>query len=385
MSRFAIAKERLLDDLEGVIADVYGSNARAKDRRRAGWNIANPFRAGAEARQMYVWLKGGRRGAWKDFVSGDKGDAIDLVAFGLSGAVTAESRLAAVDWLQERFGLRQMDPQQREAMAKAAADRRARREAEELHAQKAQRERCRKMFYSCQETIAGTPIEAYLADRRIDLAAVPHLTRSFRFHPACEYWHFATYGEGGRKLKDGPTFPALVSAMVSADGSLNALHLTYLSAAGAGKADLAPFALARGLDPRDFSAKQFKGDVGGFIIRVTNGPSGLSAEKAAEAEKVGLVGITEGIEDALSAAIAEPSLRMWAAGSLSGLLAVPDHACASGYLIFKDNDWGKPQAAATFNRAVARMRRFGKPVEVLAMPADWGKDVNDALRNEGEA
>jgi hypothetical protein len=67
--------------------------------------VTNKWRAGASIDQMTVWRDGGRRGAWKDFVSGEKGDAIDLVAYGLTGIVTADSRMTALDWLEDRFGL----------------------------------------------------------------------------------------------------------------------------------------------------------------------------------------------------------------------------------------------------------------------------------------
>ncbi len=104
-------------------------------------------------------------------------------------------------------------------------------------------------------------------------------------------------------------------------------------------------------------------------------------EKAAEAGEAGPAGVSEGIEDALSAAVADPDLRMAAAGSLPNLLTVPDHAAASAYLVFRDNDWNKPQAVALFERALAHFKAFGKPVRAVAMPPSWGKDVNDAFRS----
>jgi hypothetical protein len=63
------------------------------------------------------------------------------------------------------------------------------------------------------------------------------------------------------------------------------------------------------------------GPVRGSVIRVARGPSNLKVEDAAEAPA--LVGITEGIEDALTMAIAGPEARVWAATSLSNLANVP--------------------------------------------------------------
>ena len=40
--------------------------------------------------------------------------------------------------------------------------------------------------------------------------------------------------------------------------------------------------------------------------------------------------------------------------------------------------------AGHYDRAIARLRAFRKPVEAIAMPPDWGKDVNDALNFKGD-
>ncbi|MBZ9856744.1 toprim domain-containing protein [Mesorhizobium sp. CA13] len=381
-SRFALVKDKLQGDIKSVIADVFGSiNANPRRRKRLRWALINPW-AGSKSANLHVYLTGARAGGWKDFTTGETGDIIDLVAFGKEGSVNPDSRMRVIEWAEDRYGIRKLDAATRAKMDKEAADRRDLAEKAAVESQAEQRDRVRKTFYACQAKILGTPVETYLATRGVVLADVPHITPAFRYRPDCEYWPLAPVDGEGQRLGRGPLFPAMVSAMVSGDGRLGALHLTFFDHDGLRKAPVQTLAAAQGLDPRDFSAKLFKGDVQGFVIRCTNGPSGLSAERAAEAGVAGICGITEGIEDALSAAVAHPALRMWAAGSLSGLLHVHDHPAVSAWIIFKDNDWGKPQAAALFDRAVARLRSFKKPVEVLAMPADWGKDVNDALNQE---
>lgn len=353
-SRFAIAKDRALGDLDSIVVDLLGGST--KHRRSGQWNVRNPFRPGSKESQMVVWLKGARRGGWCDFVSGEKGDVIDLVALGLEGLVDAETRKRAVEWLEDRYGLKNLTPETRKRIDAEAKTRRTVMEAKEATRRESNVTRARKMFFAAGPTIRGTLAETYLASRGIELSRVAHLVENtFRFSPAFEYW-----------LDDArPRLPAMLSAMVSDKGKIGACHITYLAADGRAKADVE-------------KAKLMWPETAGMMIRVTQGRSGLPLEQA----DAGLLGITEGIEDALSAAVADPDLRMWAAGSLSGLLYVPDHAAISGYLIFKDNDWGKPQATRLFNRAVARIRGFGKPVEVIAVPADWGKDINDALRGE---
>lgn len=357
MSRFSIVKDKILDDLESLVEELYRASRRPL--KGGTWNIVNPYRPKAKADQMVVWLRGGRRGAWKDFVSGEKGDAIDLVAFALAGSVTDLSRKMAVDFIEDRFGLREMDPARRRAMEMEAKSRRLANEAKELERREKSISRARRFFFSCGP-IAGTAAETYLASRGAPIDTIPNLGRSLRFRPDCEYW----------RLDGKPKLPAMISAMVDHAGQLCACHYTFLLPDGSGKAAV----------PK---AKMMFPETSGLVIRLTNGESGLSAEDAAEQDISGFCALCEGIEDGASIARANPELRVWPAGSLSGLLTVPDHKAVSGWLIFKDNDWGKPQATALFNRAVARIKSFGKPVEVIAMPASWGKDVNDAI-NGGE-
>jgi hypothetical protein len=103
---------------------------------------------------------------------------------------------------------------------------------------------------------------------------------------------------------------------------------------------------------KPLSAKLMFPETAGLFVPVTYGPSGKKHYEAAEGSD--FVGETEGIEDALSAALeqrrADPHARD--AGSLSGYLGSAGSArAARGYLLFRDNDWGKPQAAAQFDRA----------------------------------
>lgn len=357
MSRFAVAKERIVDDLEGLIAELF--SARQRDRRGSLWNVANPYRAKSKPEQMAIWLKPPRRGAWKDFVSGDKGDAIDLVAYGLEGHVSDESRIRAVDWIFDRYGLGTLSRADRVRIDVEARARRAAADINAVRDLEGRRNRARKMFFAGSERLAGTPIDAYLAGRGIDLLAVPNLTRAFRFQPRGEYW----------LDERRPVFPALLSAMVDGGGKLGAVHMTLIARDGRGKAPVE-------------KPKLMWPETSGLVIRIANGPSSMTPEQAAEAGIKGPCALLEGIEDGMSAALADPGLRVWSAGSLSGLGGVPDHAAVSAWIVFKDNDWGKRQAQAQFDRAIRHLKQFNKPVEVVSMPADWGKDVNDAITRQ---
>lgn len=379
-SRFAVAKDRVIDALDDIVPELFGSGRQQTVRYRGRWAVCNRWRGGAKIDQMTVWRDGGRRGAWKDFVSGEAGDAIDLVAFGIAGAVTQETRMQALEWIEDRFGIRNMSPEaQREIERQAQVRREAMQQAEAERNQSA-RDRARKFFFSCEAQILGTDVERYLAGRGIRLEAVPNLTTALRYCPAAEYWEGAQRDGEGRKIGQVPRFPAMIAMMVSPTaGKIGACHYTFLEPGGARKLDTAGRGYLRN-DGAPKSAKLMWPSSAGLLIPLTHGPSGLKASEAGAAGRADWWAITEGIEDGLSLAVSDARLRVFAAGSLSGLMGVPDHPSVRGYLVAKDNDWGKPQAQALFDRALARLRAFGKPVEELAMPADWGKDVNDALR-----
>lgn len=378
-SRFAVAKEHVVRSLDQVVPKLFGGKGRT--HAYAGrWAVVNPWRGGARLSQMTIWRTGARRGAWRDFVSDDRGDAIDLVAFALVGAVTRDSRMQALEWIEAEFGLKDMSPETRAKIGRDAKANAERLQQEEARTLKQRQDRARKFFYSCQPGLAGTAAEIYLASRSIRLEDVPHLGRSLRFHPACEYWMAAQRDGEGRKIGEVPRFPAIVSAMVSADGTLNVCHYTFLEPDGSAKLKTGARGYVDG-EGRPLSSKLMFPAGQGFVVRVTLGPSGLNCEDAAQRGIHDWVALCEGLEDSLSTAIGDPRLRVHMAGSLPGLLQVPDLECAKGYLVMQDNDWGKPQAQALFDRAIARLKSFGKPVATLAMPAEWGKDVNDALRS----
>lgn len=373
-SRFAVAKAVALDHLESLVIDLLGSNAPSNWKRGGGWNFLWPWRANAKPSQAILYLTGARRGGFVDFVSGTKGDVIDLVAVCKSGAINDDSRMDAVRWIEDRFGLRTMDPQARARMEAEAKAARIAMEAAEARRVKERRGRARRFFHSC-EPWEGTLVETYFRTARgFDLRAVPNLSHSIRFHPACEYWLGAPRDAAGKKAGRGPLLPAMITAMVDAKGHIGACHYTFLRPDGRDKAHAVPAGME---EPK---AKMMFPETAGLTMRLTHGPSGLTMDRAAEAGISGVLGVTEGIEDALSAALSDPDLRCCAAGSLAGYMTLHDHPAVSAFLLFRDNDWDNPQALAQFDKALARVRQFGKPVAACAMPAAWGKDINDALR-----
>lgn len=431
-SRFAVAKERALDALDDLVPELFGGG-KATRRMPQRWAVANKWRAKSDKGQMSVWRTGPRRGAWRDYAGGEKGDVIDLVAYGLQGSVTAETRMAALEWLEDRFGLRNLSPERQREISAAATARRAALEQQQAEQQLSDRDKVRKFFHGSEGEILGTPVETYLRGRGIPLEEVPNLTTAIRYRADCDYWMGAQRDGEGHKIGQVPRFPAMIAQMITPGGQHGACHYTFLEPDGASKlrtgrrgylvdpqrfdgpprdrfevdeaegkdvwaiadgAPIGPLLVGKGRVVtlpapaakvsigRAQSAKLMFPSSMGMFIPLTYGPSGMRARDAAAASIADWWGFTEGIEDGLSAAICNAQLRMHAASSLAHLMGIPDHPACRGYLIFKDNDWGKPEAQAQFDRAIARLKQFGKPVEALAMPADWGKDINEALNRK---
>jgi hypothetical protein len=358
MSRIEVAKMHLQQRVPDLVRALFGNYAQERDRGHSTWHVLNPRRADKNVGSFVIWLGGQAPGAWKDYATGDKGDILDLIAF-----VNATNKSDALRWAEDFCGLRGLSDDERKKHNDAARARERRREKQIAEKAAEERSRGRKMFYACQENIRGTVVETYLAGRGIDLDAADYIPHTFRFNPAAEYWLDARRDKDGKKIVAGPTFPAMVSAMVNERGQICGCHLTFLAPDGSGKA---PVKYPKLMWP----------STQGLVVRVSRG------DVNEDAGELSVLALTEGIEDALSIATARPDLRCWAAGSLSGYLFVPDHERVRGFLVFRDNDWDKPEAVALFERAERRLRAFGKPVQVLTVSK--GKDVNELLNGDDD-
>lgn len=307
--------------------------------------------AGETGRSLAVHLIGPRAGVWSDFSAGESGDALDLVAQTLfSGDVKA-----AMAWARQWLGLgvaSNVSPQERRPVTRQAAD------VPKIDAEaEARRGAARRLFLAAQPELRGTPAAAYLAARGIDLAELGRQPRCLRFAPEL------------LNRESGRGWPALVAAISSATGEHVATHRTWLHQAEAGQWTKAPL--------RD--AKMTLGSYAGGSIRLWRGASGLPLAKARAGEAVVLA---EGIETALSVAIACPEHRIMAAVSLSNMAAVILPPAIGLVIIAADDDGDNQAAARALQKAVNRFVAEGREVR-LARPG-IGKDFNDQLR-AGEA
>lgn len=351
----------LAEDIEAVCAALH-IDVRRRDRRKlyafAPWGDGKKPKLEIELYPV--------PGKWNDWIGGKWGDALDLVACTLSGGErTREARIEAMKWARRHFGLTSADvdhaalQRRRKELEQRNKERAARAARELAEARRTAQARWLAAFPLTFEDAGGQ----YLLARGIDLRQLGRAPRAIRFAPA-ERWYD---GEG----RVGHVGPCLLSAMTLPDGKFGALHRIWINPERPGeKADLSP--------PRKMWP-----DASGAVIRLWRGASNLSEKAAAERGVKETVVACEGVEDGLSIALMTPELRVSAAGSLPGLLAMTPPATCEQLVIAADNDWGKPQAQALLDRACARfVRDFGVRVKIARSPE--GKDFNDLLRGGGE-
>jgi hypothetical protein len=314
--------------------------------RREGdeWRVGSIH--GEPGRSMAVHLTGPKAGVWCDFASGQAGDALGLVSAVLFNGDVRQ----AMAWARRWLGLGHDAPRTTPAERQAADERR---EAEAAREAEARRRAAVRLFLDGHECIANTPAGDYLAARGINLAELGRQPRCLRFHPS------AWCAEAGTRL------PALLAAITDADGRHVATHRTWLARDASGAWGKAPLR-----DP-----KKTLGSYAGGCIRLWRGATGRSLSDAQPGETVA---IAEGIETALSVAVACPELRVLAAVSLAnmGRLILPPQITT--VTLCADDDGDNQAAAELLTRAAERFAREGRAVRI-ARPPQGHKDMNDAL------
>lgn len=342
------------------------------------YKVRNPTRDDRKAGSFVIWMHGGAKGGFKDYAGGeaDKGDVIDLVNYA-HGRPKSDKKFA-LDWARDFLGLRSMDPAAL-AAAKAASLAKAKQtETQERDNELLKRIRVAKMF-NAAVPIAGTIALRYFEARECPLQLVPYREDDLRFAPSLEWWRGAEWENLGagkrRKVRPGPSYPAVVAAVRNYLDDIIAVHCTFLKEDGSGKAPVE--------DP-----KLMYGAVAGGVIRLTRGPGNLSPGQAALAGSRSILAISEGIETGLSIAIGCPEARVWAATSLSNIANVPAwHGCVSSVVIAADNPnanaspAGRVQAAEQLDRAIDMLTAHGAPLTVMHPPAGVG-DFNDLIRGD---
>lgn len=336
--------------LAGSIDRLAAQLLPAGRRHGREWQVGSL--AGERGASLSVCLSGTKAGVWKDFASNQSGDALDLVAAVIAGG----DRGQALCWSRAWLGLEAWTPQSREQVAAGPTPEqlaeRAQRDARTAEAVRQAQQAALKMWLAAPASLAGSPAAGYLAARGIDLARLGRQPSALRCHPSL--WNT----EASRH------YPALVAAISGADGVHVATHRTWLQRDGDGVWRKAPLEMP----------KKVLGAMAGGSIRIQRGGSGRALAAAPDGDTVA---IAEGIETALSVAIACPELRVLSSVSLGNMAAIALPAAIATVVLCADHDT-KPQPQAALARAVERYKDEGRAVRV-ARPSRPGADWNDVL------
>ncbi len=206
-------------------------------------------------------------------------------------------------------------------------------------------DKAEKMWSDSHPITSGDPVHKYLTGRGITLAS---WLEDLRCHPVLGYWEM---DDSGKPVRIG-VFPALLAVVRGPEGQPIGLHRTWVNCDGHGKAPVAA--------PK----KIFKvHDLAGSAVRLFPPRDGLLA-------------VTEGIEDALSAWVLW-QIPTWATLGTSGMKSFDPPEGIKELLIFADQDLnGAGQRAAWELRD--KMEEMGRAARVL-VPGDGSKDLNAFL------
>jgi hypothetical protein len=326
--------------------------------RREGneWRVGSIY--GEPGRSMAVHLTGPKAGVWCDFASGEAGDALDLIAAVLFAGDKRQAVAWARRWLGLDAGADPAEAERRRLLAERALARAP--EPDDDAARRHMQRVALAMWRSAHPRIAGTPVDAYLRGRAIDLATLGRQPRALRFHPALFH------------RPSGHRLPAMVAAITSAHGAHIATHCTWLAHdARTGRWRKAP------AEP----AKMVFGPMKGGTIRLWRGASNTPL---ADAPPGDIVAIAEGIENALTVALECPEWRVLAAVSIGNMASIVLPPQCSEVVLIADRDGENPQPRRAREAAIDRWLREGRRVRVAEPPRGF-KDFNEAAQAEAAA
>lgn len=309
--------------------------------------------AGEKGQSLAVRMFGERAGIWHDFESGEGGDALGLVA-----AVLFNNDIGrALEWSRRWLGLHAASPDELRQHRRQAAEWKEKADKDNTEKAEARRRVAHAMWLEAAP-IGGTPVEDYLANRGIRLAELGHVPNALKFHP--RVW----------SEMHKARVPAMLAAIQDSEGEFLATHRTYI--------EWREGAWRNVKDERGRSLKRTLGDYQGGWVRLTRGARGTPWSQLTAAETVCFA---EGIENALSIALAVPEWRAASAVSLGNLTAIALPPTIRDVVIAADNDGPESRAVVALQKALRHLVQTGVNVRV-ARPDPAFKDWNDQVRAE---
>jgi hypothetical protein len=371
---FQEVKAALLDRLDALVAELFPDGNFDSDTRRKYWLATNPSRADKNPGSFWIYMSGPKRGGFCDSASGQTGDVFGLIQLKRGG-----DNVQAKAWGQWWCGLDPAEPPAARQKRLEEADNRKR--AAEMQAAE-QLVRDRRTAHAIW--LNGIPFALkdgtrnpaaalafrYLEKRGIDLGRLPRIPGVTRL--LVDQKH----------VESGKVFFALGSCVIGADHKFMALHRIFITADAEKIDEWKTVQTPSG--PRDKRLpvrKTWPDYVGGFIP-VWDGGTNMSALKRSAIGLLTPAIVGEGTEDGFAAAIGNPDHCVRGAVSLGNLHNLPLFACDDRLTVWRDNDWGKPQAQAQLAGAVDELAERGRDTGTAIYVASsyLGKDANDQLK-----
>lgn len=376
--------ERAFTDAEAIFRRIFPNAVQD------GHELCVGDMTGTPGKSLRMNIGGGaRHGLWADFAGGEyqKGDVVKLVQV----AVCGDDAKKAIQWLKAHLGIQDAlgdggmsaadHLKLEQYRIEAAALRKKRDEATAAH-KKSVVAGARARWLEAKPLVRGDPVSSYLANRAIDLGALTEARAAMGGKarpPGALRHHFSL--QYGRGVPGGPMLyrgPALVAQVTNLRCEQIATHRIWLGErADPETGELSWWKAGPELlgyddkgNPND-PKKVLGSPLGGHIL-LWKGAAECSLRDIPPGTDVY---VSEGIEDGLTAACADPSLFVVAMLSLSIFYAMELPPQMGRLVILKQNDAPGSKAAETLVKAVATHRARGRRVAFMETPAGF-KDIN---------
>ncbi len=341
--------DMLTDGIEALVRELL------PNARKAGNELCVGSLAGEKGQSLRVHIgSGAKRGWWRDYGGSEGGDALKLIA----AVLFAGDIKKAVQWAKSWLHLDDEDParlQQHRIEVKARSDARA------ADAEKERRRTigsAKNRWLQAMRIEPGDPVDRYLAGRAIDLRTLGRAPGALRYHPALQYGY------------QGPLVPAMVAQVLNLACEQIATHRTWIKPDGSRKAG--PDLIGWFGDGVPNDPKKVMGSPLGGHIPLWKGTHRCPLRDIPEGTDVY---VSEGIEDGLTAAVADPSIRVICMIALSYFADLELPPQMGRLVILQQNDPPKSDAAKLMKRCIQKHRAAGRRVAVVPAPPGF-KDLN---------
>jgi hypothetical protein len=374
---FREVKAALLDKLDGLVGELYPDGDYDSKAKRKYWLATNPSRNDTTPGSFWIYMSGPKAGGFCDSASGQKGDVFGLIQLKRGGTV-----LDAKLWGQWWCGLDPNEPQEKRDQRMIEVDQRKR---QAIAQAAAQLERDRRTAHGIwlhgiplalkdgsRNPAAKLAFDYYEKTRGLDLDRLPRLPGATRLLL------------DQRHVESGLRFAALGSCVIGADHKFMALHRGFITDRGE-KIDLRTTVdTPTGPKEKRLPSRKIWPDFIGGFIPIWDGGTNMSAAKRSAQGMLTPTIATEGTEDGFAAAIGNQDHCVRAACSLGNLHNLPLFPCDDRLIVWRDNDWGKPQSERQLQAACKELAERGRDTgtEVFLASSYLGKDANDLMKGQ---